>query len=221
MVSKKAKVIFLMPPKTASNSIKECLLDSSIDFLDFNREYKKPKIHLYLSELVELFQIEDLHNYKVIQVVREPLNRFVSSYFHQLKIIKNIKYDVKLQGMSFTEFTKHFYACLFNKNFLNNFYGNPKFIYSNINAGTSWGGSRLYLSQSQWNDLSADITYIKLEDISKDISILSKELGVYLPQLEKKNTNTISYDKYDQYLTKETNDIIRYVYEEDFINFKY
>jgi GTPase involved in cell partitioning and DNA repair len=69
--------------------------------------------------------------------------------------------------------------------------------------------------------LGADITYIKLEDISKDITILSKELGIYLPELEKKNTNTISYDKYDQYLTKETNDIIRYVYEEDFSNFKY
>lgn len=222
MISKKAKLIFLMPPKTASNSIKECLLDSSIDFEDFDSSFKSPKIHLYLSELVEVFEIDDLDKYKIIQVVRNPTTRFVSSYFHQLNIIPKNAQNIKISGMSFVEFTEHFHKSLLSEgHFIDNFYGNSRFIKNAIRNGKSWGGSRTYLNQLQWNDLKdIDVHYIKLEELTEDITILSKEIGVYLPELEKKNTNKLEVD-YNKVLTKETQAIIDEVYYSDFLKLKY
>ena len=209
-----------MPPKTASNSIKECLLDSIIDFDEFPQYYTAPKIHLFLSELVGLYDIKDWREYKIIQVVRNPNTRFVSSYFHQLKIIPKDAEGVKIKKMSFSDFSNHFYNSLNSDNFLAEFYGNYKFIHRAIFGGKSWGGSRTWLNQIQWNDLGAKIKYIKLEDITDDITPLSDELGVYLPSLEKFNTNKSKTD-YNSMIDNDTQAIINEVYHQDFSKLNY
>lgn len=214
MVSKKAKLIFLMPPKTASNSIKECLLDSSINFEPF-KKVGHPKIHLFLSELVNLFEIKDIESYKVVQVVRNPDYRYASSYFHQMRMLPNNP-KIKIKGMDIEEFSEHFLKSLeFSNNFLQTFYGDTNFILKMVSSGKSWGGSRTYLNQTQWNDLNVDIKYFKLEEISEDIKPLSDYLGIYLPQLEKINTNK-SPTNYDDVLTNKVLSIIDKVYEQDF-----
>jgi hypothetical protein len=215
MVSTKEKLIFLMPPKTASNSLKECLLDSSLTIEPFNLPYRIPTIHLYLSELVGYYKIEDIENYKVIQVVRDPITRFVSSYFHQLRITNNND-SVKINDMNLSEFTNHLYTCLTKEgSFLKNFFGDIQFIKKSIMSGKSFGGSRTYLNQHQWNDLGVDMTYVKLEDITNDISLLSKEVGVYLSDLEKKNENKTIVD-YDTLITDDIRKTLKEIYRKDF-----
>lgn len=215
MVSKKEKLIFLMPPKTASNSLTECLLDSSLTFLPFDKQIKIPTIHLYLSELLDYYEIDNWEDYKVIQITREPTIRYISSYFHQIKLIPKTS-KTKVKDMSLDEFTQHLYKCLTeNKEFISNFYGDYRFIQNAFNSGRSFGGTRTYLNQHQWNDLGADITYIKLEDLTNDVGVLSKEVGVYLPELEKKNTNKKDVD-YNSLITKDISDIVNIVYSEDF-----
>lgn len=171
MVSKKEKLIFLMPPRTASKSIKECLLDCSLDFEPFENTQVDTE-HLYLSELVKYFDIDNLTQYKIIQVIRNPFDRFYSSYI-----------------ASKTELPIDFFAERFYKSVVD---GKLIDFVKEHYEGDSNSIMRTLLNQTQWNDMKADVLYLKLEDISKDIKTLSDEVGVYLPQLE--NFNKQDYD---------------------------
>ena len=184
MVSKKSKLIFLMPPKTASNSLKESLLDSSINF-DELENFRYPKIHLFLSELVQAHKIQDVENYKIIQLTREPLDKFISSYHHQLKIVQNKR--SKLSDMDIEDFAWNMYDSLQSDDFMKSFYGNYEFVKKYIARGKSWGGSRLYLNQHQWNDMNMPVRYFKLEELQDGLSEISDFINVYLPDLPKKN----------------------------------
>ena len=76
---------------------------------------------------------------------------------------------------------------------------------------------RTLLSQTQWNDMNADVLYLKLEDISKDVKILADEVGVYLPQLDKINAQ--DYESID--FSEKFIQIIEKVYKSDFVKLKY
>jgi hypothetical protein len=214
MVSKKSKLIFLMPPKTASNSLSESLYDSSIDF-DELVGFPYPKIHLYLSEIVAAYRIEDIVNYKIIQVTRNPMDRFVSSYFHQMRMIENK--PVKISGMDIETYTRHFFKSLIHSedDFLERFYGNTKFIKNAVLSGNSWGGSRLFLNQHQWNDMDVKVEYFKLEDLKEYTTSLSDYIGVYIPELPEKNTNKKKVD-YQSLVTPRIKQIVEFVYEYDY-----
>jgi hypothetical protein len=209
MVSKKSKLIFLMPPKTASNSLKECLLDSYIKLDEFP-EFDYPKIHLYLSELQGLFEIEDLSDYKVIQITRDPYSRFVSAYHHQLRLVPNTH---PLKNLTLEEYATRVNDCLNEGSFLKNFYFNrTNFITKSIQNRVHWGGVRTHLNQVQFKDVESNIKYFKLEEIAKDITPLSDFIGVYLPELEQKNTNKSEKEE----ITKVTKSIIKNIYSKDF-----
>lgn len=211
MVSKKSKLIFLMPPKTASNSLEESLLDSSINF-DELTGVRYPKIHLFLSELVNAHGIKDVENYKIIQVTREPLDKFVSSYFHQLKISKDI--NTRFSGMDLHDFAWHFYDCLMDSdNFLESFYGNLQFIQKSVSKGRSWGGTRLYLNQHQWNDLGMPVKYFKLEELQDGLGEISDYIDVYLPDLPTKN---VGKNKKDVEITDSVKKIVNHIFYDDY-----
>jgi hypothetical protein len=210
MVSKKSKLIFLMPPKTASQSLTESLLDSSIKFDEINIQY--PKIHLFLSELVEAHDIKNIGEYKIIQVTREPLDKFVSSYFHQLKILRNANSNFSL--MDLNDFAWHLHDCLIDSDdFLNSFYGNLKFIKRLISQGKSWGGTRLYLNQHQWNDLSIPIHYFKLEELQDGLEAMSDLVGLYIPDLPTKN---VGKNKKDVEITDSVKKIVNHIFYDDY-----
>lgn len=197
MISKKEKLIFLMPPKTASKSLTELLLDCSLEFEPFDKPIEIDTTHLYLSEMVKYFDVENLLQYKIIQVGRNPYQRFHSSYIYSKA---ELPIDI---------FTERFYKSVMDGKVID-------FVKEHYEGDTN-SALRTLLSQTQWNDMNADVLYLKLEDISKDVKILADEVGVYLPQLDKINAQ--DYESID--FSEKFIQIIEKVYKSDFVKLKY
>ena len=95
-----------MPPKTASNAIKQTLEKHGVTFSNPTKKTNSPLIHLKLTEIVDLFEIDNLNEYKIFQIVRNPYDRFVSSYFHQMRILHNMR-SIKFINYDLNEFFNH------------------------------------------------------------------------------------------------------------------
>jgi len=219
MIDRNKKIIVLMPPKTASNSIKQTLEKHGVKFSSPTKKTSSPLIHLKLNEIVDLFEIDDLNEYKVFQIVRNPYKRFVSSYFHQLRILNNMR-TVKFINYDLKQFSEHLYNTINSEDFLENFYGDTSFVENSIRTGISWGGSRLYDTQLSWKNLDCNITYFKLEDVSVDIQPISDFLKIPLPKLE--IVNIFSNGKnYSELINNKIKLIIEEIFEEDIKVFQY
>ena len=123
MVSKINKLIFLLPPKTGSSSILRCLKISKLPLSEIVNYKKYPTIHLTLEEIIELYSInlDELNQYKIIQIVRNPYNRIASAYFHQMKLQNMyIEFEKFLEKI---EETKHLLPHNLDE-FYDKFYGN-------------------------------------------------------------------------------------------------
>jgi hypothetical protein len=217
MISKTHNLIVLMPPKTASNSIRTSLENQGVIFHKDNQ--KLPQIHLKLSEITNRYDINNLDNYKIIQIVRNPYLRFVSSFFFQKKIIPN-NYKVIFQNYNLEEFSTHLLKSKKTNNFLESFYGDTSFIYHQINNGISWGGSRFYETQTSWNDLEKKINYFKLEEISNNTNKIEELTNLPIGNLSHINSQNLKLD-YTSLITSKTKNIIIELFEEDFDNFGY
>ena len=208
-----------MPPKTASNSIKQTLEKQGINFSNPTKKTTSPIIHLKLNEIVDLFEIDNLEKYKIFQIVRNPYVRFVSSYFHQMRILNNMR-SVKFIDFNLNQFSKHLHNTIKSENFLKNFYGDTSFIERSIKNGVSWGGSRLYDTQLSWKNLNCDITYFKLEEVSVNIQPISDFLKIPLPKLDV--VNSFSDGKnYPKLIDNEIKLIIEEIFAEDIKVFQY
>jgi len=206
-----------MPPKTASNSIRVLLQDFEYVF-SINSKIVLPQIHLRLSEIINLYNVTDLSEYKIIQITRNPYYRYVSSFFHQNKIIPE-NYNPNFKNYNLTEFSKHLLDSKKSNNFIESFYGDTSFINNLIKSGESWGGSRLFDTQLSWNDVGANVEYFKLDNLSSDISELENFLGISLKKLPMINSRGLN--NHMDLITPEIKDIILEVFEEDFKFFNY
>jgi hypothetical protein len=204
-----------MPPKTASNSIKEMLRMSGVD-LTTPKKQTIPHIHLKISEIKDQYNLESLDKYNVIQVVRNPYERMVSSYFHYLRLIPNSEYG----KLTFQKFLELILECSKSSNFLNCFYNDLEFINNSIKSKIHWGGSRLFDSQSSWNDLDFNLTYFKIEDLSSSMSSISEFMGINLCSLPKININN-SVTDYSQILSPVNKLLIEKIFFSDFEKFSY
>lgn len=203
-----------MPPKTASNSIKEMLRVSGVDLAPPKKQ-TLPHIHLKLSEIKTEYELGNLSDYNIIQVVRNPYDRMVSSYYHQLRLLPNGNFS----KMGFQEFLELLLECNNPKNFLECFYGDLTFVNESINSKVHWGGSRLFNLQSSWNDLNYDLVYFKLEDLKTNIKTLSDFIGTKLTQLPKINNNPIT--EYSNLLSPENKVLIERIFYKDFETYSY
>jgi hypothetical protein len=219
MIDKNKKIIVLMPPKTASNSIKQTLEKQGVKFSSPTKKTNSPLIHLKLNEIVDLFEIDNLNEYKIFQIVRNPYNRFVSSYFHQVRILNNMK-TVKFINYNLNQFSKHLHNTIKSENFLKNFYGDTSFIERSIKNGVSWGGSRLYDTQLSWKNLDCNITYFKLEDVSVNIQPISDFLEISLPKLDIVNFHS-NGKNYSELIDDEIKLIVEKIFAEDIKVFQY
>ena len=219
MIDKDKKVIVLMPPKTASNSLKETLEKNGFQFTNPLKKISTPLIHLRLNEIIEIFEVHDLSEYRILQVTRDPYTRFVSSYFHLMRINHNLEL-IKFYNYDFPTFTHHFYNSIKSENFIENFYGSTSFVDHCISNRKNWGGSRLFDTQKSWGESEFNISYFKLENISKEISAVNNFLSTKIYSLSNINKSNLDY-KYSSMLTPKIKDIILEVFEEDFNFFNY
>ena len=176
MLYKQQKVIILMPPKTGTSS-----------FLRWTQSYPsiKGKAHVhrhhFLSDIVLHNNIKDLDGYKIYQLCRNPLDKLISSfYFEQaLPIYRNLypklvewefneAMQLKLPLLKYLPQDTKIYFQKVTEASGDTFKTPPKSI-----------GDKLYLPQTDWNDLDADVTYLKLETLIEDSSILSKIFNVH------------------------------------------
>ena len=206
-----------MPPKTASNSIRVLL--QQFEYLFSNHlKIGLPQIHLRMSEIIDLFDVSDLSEYKIIQITRNPYHRYVSSFFHQKRIISE-NYNPNFKNYNLTEFSKHLLESKKSNNFIESFYGDVSFINHSIKSGESWGGTRLFDTQVSWNDMSTNVEYFKLEDLSTNISELKNFLGVNLKKLPL--INSFGLNNHMDLITPEIKDIVVELFDEDFTKFNY
>lgn len=206
-----------MPPKTASTSLKLTLEKQGIVF-DTHKE-NLPQIHLKLSEIKEKFQISDLTDYKKIQIVRNPYTRFVSSFFFIKKIMPN-DYTPIFKKLDISDFIDHLIESKKSDDFIKTFYGDVGYVESRIVTGSSWGGSRLFDSQSSWNDVDSDINVFKLEDLNYDVTPLNRLLQTSMKSLFRVNSQEITKNYMDFFNPKDLEKIYN-LYSEDFINYGY
>lgn len=189
MVNKEKKLIFLLPPKVGSSSIIYWLNQSGV-INDSLLYFPYPSLHLTLKEICTLYGIphSDLINYKIIQITRNPLDRFISSYKHQNKLI-----NFSLNPNDFLLHLKKYIYLLPNNldEFYEKFYGDLKYKYYSYSNNT-WGGIRFYYNQTWWNDLNASVKYFKLEDLIQNLKPLANYLNLptaKLPHINQSNTN--------------------------------
>jgi hypothetical protein len=213
MIDKNKKIIVLMPPKTASNSIRTLLEQFGYVFYQ-DSKIKSPQIHLKLSEIIKLYDVNNLNEYNIIQVVRNPYHRFISSFFFQKKIIPS-GYSIKFKNFDLNEFTNHLLDSKRSNDFVSNFYGDTSFVNDCIQSGRSWGGIRFYDKQVDWNDVGVDVNYFKLEELSMDTIQLQSHLNLPSKILPKVNSQELTFD-YLNLVTPEIKNIIIELFEEDF-----
>lgn len=206
-----------MPPKTASNSIRALLQQFEYVFSPHLKAVL-PQIHLRLSEIIDFHDVTDLSEYKIIQITRNPYHRYVSSFFHQNRIIPE-KCNFSFKNYNLTEFSKHLLDSKKSSNFIESFYGDSSFINNSIKRGESWGGSRLFDTQVSWDDIGTNVEYFKLENLTTDISELKNFLGVNLKKLPL--INSWGLTNHMDLITPEIKDIVVELFDEDFTKFNY
>lgn len=222
MVSKTQKLIFLLPPKTATNSLRITVGENGFIFNSLNDSFEEPKLHLKLDEIVDFYNIDSLDGYKVIQISRNPYDRMISSYYHQLRIFNRPDFEsnISISGYTFDQFLTHLNSTINSENFIEDFYGDSTHINYAIENGRTWGGTRFYQTQSSWKNLECDYYHFKLDDLLNDISPLSNLINLPLTPLTQINTNPEEVD-YELHKTPQNKLIIQNLFSEDFDNFGY
>lgn len=219
-ISKKNKLIFLLPPKTGSTSLQSCLVSSNILCDSIIETPNHPTIHLLLSETLKAYniKIDELNQYKIIQVIRNPYDRFVSAMYHQNIIIKK-NYTV---SEYLEELNKYLHLLPNNQDlYYEKFYGT--ILHKEINfKKNEWGGLRFWFKQEWWNDIGADINYFKLESISKNLEELSEFINIKLVDFPYiRPGSSYRNNKYEKYFNETTRVDFEKLYSSDIEKFNY
>jgi hypothetical protein len=219
MISVKDKIILLLPPKTGSTSLRTCFTMSNVKFDVPIIKPDFPYYHLTLSELLlyHSIKINEIKNYKIIQITRNPYDRFISAWKHHNRLTKkNISLDTIIKDL-----VENYHLLLNNNDlFYVNFYGSINHKEAAFKKN-NWGGIRFWYAQSWWNDLDANVHHYKLEDLSKNTDHLSDLIGISLKQLPHMRQGNISYNDYSSCFTSNVKNFINEKYTEDIIKFEY
>ncbi len=221
MISKKNKLILLLPPKTGSTSFKRCLIQSGIHFDLPTGNVKYPVYHSTLTEIIESYEVnkDELNEYKIIQIVRNPFDRFVSAWKHQNDIIHS---NLQLSDMV-EKVSKHKHLLPNNiDDFYTSFYGSISFKHNAFRNG-NWGGMKFWCEQNWWNLLNDTTKYFKLENLKNNTEELSDYLGIKLPEMPhiKPNKESIRDSDYRIYYNENIKGVVSKLYENDLKLFDY
>jgi hypothetical protein len=179
-----------------------------------------PTIHLLLSETLKAYniKIDELNQYKIIQVTRNPYDRFVSAVYHQ-NIITKKNYTV---SEYLEELDKYLNLLPNNQDlYYEKFYGTILHKENNFKKN-EWGGLRFWFKQEWWNDIGADVNYFKLESITKNLEELSEFINIKLvdfPYIRPGSSNR--NHKYEKYFNETTRINFEKLYNSDVEKFNY
>lgn len=221
IISKKHKIILITPPKTGTHSITNYIQSAGIESDTPVNSVNYPIYHLRLSEICKVYNIpyDDLNNFKILQCVRNPYNRMVSAWLHQMDIL-----DSKIEFVQLLNNVKKNKHLLPNNidEFYVSFYGDIEHKYKSFKLG-NWGGSRFYFEQNWFNDINANIKYFKLENLQNSTKELSEYLNIKISEFPhiNKNIKDISESKYKLFYNNIEKDMVGEMYNNDIKMFDY
>jgi hypothetical protein len=243
MIFPSKKTIFLLPPKCGTSSFVRLIKDNTSLFDDpLTTDIGRHSL-LGVDNLKLKKNGENLQDYKFYQICRNPLNRLVSSFLFidqqnearknrpPRKRIRNPKHFKRvrrpLEGLNFVDAMKltlplvsHYPTTTqiikyrdtkFYKKYLKD-HPHPFFKTAGFNY------FQFYIPQYSWNNIDANVTYLKLEDLQKDNSILSEIFEENLPAFPTVNEGKPSLKKlpYVEYYNEEVKKLLTTVYWGDF-----
>ena len=215
VVSLKQKIIILTPSKCSTHSLKTFLESVGVEFDEPKREVNNIFYHSLLSEICYAYVLPPsrLSEFKIIQIVRNPYDRMISSYFSQKQIFPLLPtFDGFLENLQRSK-----YLLPYNVDeFYTQFYGDFSYKKHSLSNG-NWGGLRFYFEQNWWNNVGAKVTSFKLEEVNNDSKDLCNFLGVNHQPYPKINSK--SYNKI--VLTPENKELIYTEYFKDFKLYNY
>jgi len=201
MINKKDKKLILFPPKTGSTSLRSFFEEPLYGYE--RPEYPRPPVvHMNIDEAIDFYSIKDIKNWKIYQTARNPMTRVPSAFMHQKAMSK--KRQGSMDNIKFENFVENLIGkndLLFPNNFLR-------------------GQARFYFLQTTWADSKKyNVTYLKLE---KDNSKIYSEMGFSEDfKLPHKNRGNFIDSNYEHLHTDKTKEIIKSLYEDDFIKLNY
>jgi len=204
----------MTPPKTGTHSITNYIKNSGIESEPPVNLVNFPIYHLTLSEICKVYDIPygDLNHFKILQCVRNPYNRIVSAWLHQMRILNNKITFIEL--LNKVKSYKHLLPHNINEFYIS-FYGNIEHKHKSFRVG-NWGGLRFYFEQNWFNDVGANIRYFKLEDLKNSTKELSEYLNIKILPFPHINKSTAFIDEtnYKSFYT----DIEKNIVSELFVN---
>ena len=194
MLFKNLNLLILNPPKTGTHSIKNYLNDCGY-YEEPIYQQDKPIIHLFLSEYYKYFNLNE--DVKIIQIVRNPFNRLISSYYHQLKLTNEKQtFDNFLNNLIDYRDCLYKDIDLFYKKFYKHGLKYKEESYSNNHMG----GIKFFYQQKDWNDLNKKIKYFNLYELNKSMKEFNNYINIKsnnkLPVNFKQNINYIEHYSY-------------------------
>lgn len=246
MIFPSKKTIFLLPPKCGTSSFVRLIKDNTSLFDDplTTDRGRHSLLEANNSKLEK--NGENLQDYKVYQICRNPLDRLVSSFLYidqqnetrkkqpPRRRIRNPKHIRRvrrpLEGLNFVDAMKltlplvshyptteklsgifRYTDTKFYKKYLKD-HPHPFFRTAGLNY------FQFYIPQYLWNNVNANITYLKLEDLQEDNSILSEIFEENLPVFPTANEGKPSLKKlpYIEYYNEEVKKLLTTVYWGDF-----
>jgi hypothetical protein len=221
IVSKKHKIILITPPKTGTHSITSYIKNSGIESEAPVNSVNYPVYHLTLSEICKVYGIpyDDLSNFKILQCVRNPYNRMVSAWLHQMSIL-GIKVDF-IELLNNVKENKHLLPGNTDQFYIS-FYGDIQHKNKSFKMG-NWGGLRFYFEQNWFNDINVDIKYFKLENLQNSTKELSEYLNIKVSKFPhiNKNIRDISELKYKLFYSSIQRNMVEEMYSNDIKMFNY
>ncbi len=194
MIYPDSKVLVLQPAKAGTISNSRYLRDTfgypvrgKVKIIQ--NGYFIPEIHPFYSEYSTAYNLED---YKVVQIIRNPLHRLVSAYNHQMDMLKIVEYGVNWTWEEFLDRLNNNIHYLYEdvELFYNNFYPNGAQWRLDMLSNSrvpNLGGIRFYYNQADWatmnhedysHSIDVEIKYFKQEDLNVDDSPIKSYLGL-------------------------------------------